>query len=68
MGIHFALQMFFLRFSEPVFVFSLLKSVFTPVSAVIGQLICDNFHHILHAKSYQKVPGFAHLRLKVKPQ
>ena len=40
MGINFALQMFFFRFSEPVLVFfSLLKSVVIPVSAVIDQSI-----------------------------
>jgi len=59
---------FFFRFSEPVLFFSLLKSVVIPVSAVIDQSIRDNFHHILHAKSYQIIPGFAHLSLKVTSQ
>ena len=62
MDINFVLKILF-RFSKPVFVFTLLKSVFDPVSAVIDQSIRDNFHHIFHAKTYHIIPGFAHARL-----
>jgi len=64
MGIPF--EIFFFRFSSRFSFFGSLNRFFPTVSAVIDQLICDNFCRILHALGYQMIPGFAHLHLKVK--
>jgi len=66
MGINFALK----RLSGFQTQFSFFRSLnrFLPVSAVIDQSIRDNFHYIIHAESYQIMPGFVYLRIKVTSQ
>jgi len=59
---------FFFGFQSRFSSFRSLNRFLPTVTAIIDQSIRDNFHHILHAKSYQIIPGFAHLHPKMTSQ